>query len=47
MIERGRSGEEELAKSRFFQMVDILMTIMLGNWLLYIQKGQEKVGEQG
>ena len=28
-------------------MVDILITIMLGNWLLYIQKGQKKVGEQG
>ena len=27
-------------------MVDKLMTNMLGNWLLYIQKGQEKVGEQ-
>ena len=25
----------------------MLITIMLGNWLLYIQKGQEKVGEQG
>ena len=47
-IARPQRQKEELAENIFSKIVDILLMIMPSSYIApFIQKGQEKVGEQG